>query len=194
VEIQQLSVRIAAQKQRAFDPEALIPVFHRWIRERRLPHRLLIDVADYRHVHDGPGVLIIAHECHFGVGRSGGRLGFEYSRKRDQPGPAREKLREALRDSFAICHLLEAEETVPLSFRSGNLELRVMSRLYARPGAESAAAFRPELESVAKPLYGDGIDITSIEDPGGPFGMRLDANSHPPLDRLLDLLGAEPSP
>ena len=41
------------------DVDAAISVFHRWIREGCALEGLLIDVADYRHVPDGPGVLLI---------------------------------------------------------------------------------------------------------------------------------------
>ena len=37
----------------------LIPVFHGWIQTRALAD-VLIDVVDYRHVPDGPGVMLIA--------------------------------------------------------------------------------------------------------------------------------------
>jgi hypothetical protein len=36
------------------DLEAVIPVFHRWIQEQ-IFDELLLDVANYSHVPDGPG-------------------------------------------------------------------------------------------------------------------------------------------
>lgn len=32
----------------------VVPVFHRWLQDQRLPGELLIDVADYSHVTGGP--------------------------------------------------------------------------------------------------------------------------------------------
>jgi hypothetical protein len=59
-------------------PEArdLVPVFHGWIRDRRIPHELLIDVADYSHVHQGPGVILVGHRAMYGIDRTDGRPGF----------------------------------------------------------------------------------------------------------------------
>jgi hypothetical protein len=37
-----------------FDLEECIPIFHRWIQDQALDE-VLIDVADYRHVHHGRG-------------------------------------------------------------------------------------------------------------------------------------------
>ena len=64
---QQLSVKIFAHDPAAVQPAAFIPIFHRWIQESRLADRLLIDVADYRHVANGPGVLLIGHEAHYAL-------------------------------------------------------------------------------------------------------------------------------
>jgi hypothetical protein len=39
----------------------LEPLFHEWIRTDRLPDETFIDVADYSHLKDGPGVVLVAH-------------------------------------------------------------------------------------------------------------------------------------
>ena len=48
------------------DLAAAIPVFHRWIQEGAC-EELLIDVADYRHVPAGPGVVLIGHEANYSL-------------------------------------------------------------------------------------------------------------------------------
>ena len=59
-----------------------IPVFHRWIQTQALDD-LLLDVADYSHVHHGPGILLVAHEGKYAVdetgGEGGGLIGVVYS-------------------------------------------------------------------------------------------------------------------
>jgi hypothetical protein len=37
---------------------AMIPLFHCWIQQSKVPG-MLIDVADYSHMVDGPGVMLI---------------------------------------------------------------------------------------------------------------------------------------
>ena len=46
--------------------EEFIPVFHDWIQTQQLAE-LLIDVADYRHVPHGPGVVLVAHDAHYAM-------------------------------------------------------------------------------------------------------------------------------
>jgi hypothetical protein len=192
VDIQQISVKVLAAGADRLDLAELIPIFHGWIRERRLPHRLLIDVADYRHVHEGPGVMLIAHECHIGLDRAEGRPGLLYTRRRDPLGPAGDKLEEALRDALLCCRELEGEPALAgaLRFDGGALRVEVQSRLAAPSTAETFAAFRPAIEPVLARLYaGAPFEIAHRADARAPFGVDVRAAAAPPVAELLERLG-----
>ena len=75
MDLQHLNVKIFTSRN-AFDLAEAIPVFQRWIQDS-VCEELLIDVADYRHVPGGPGVLLAAHEAHYSLD-TGGLL---YNRK-----------------------------------------------------------------------------------------------------------------
>ncbi|MEC9298045.1 MAG: hypothetical protein VYA38_01995, partial [Gemmatimonadota bacterium] len=77
---QRLGVKVFVEDQDTFDRARMIEVFHRWIQENRIPGTL-IDVHDYTHVPDGPGVLLVAHEWHLRTDEAGGRIGLEYELK-----------------------------------------------------------------------------------------------------------------
>ena len=70
--IQHVRVKIFARE--SVDLGAAIPVFHRWIQDRVCPE-MLIDVADYRHVPNGPGVVLMGHEASYSLDNTKGRLG-----------------------------------------------------------------------------------------------------------------------
>ncbi len=61
--------------------ESFIPVFHRWIQEDRFPQHLMIDVADYNHIPDGPQIMLIAHEGHIVIDFEDKKPGIQYIRK-----------------------------------------------------------------------------------------------------------------
>lgn len=176
MDIQQLSVKIFARTG-DFDQDALIPIFHRWIRERRLgDDLLLIDVADYRHVVDGPGVMLIGHQAHIGLDWIGRRPGLRVSRKRDPIGEPRERLREGFRWALAACHALAREPALggKLDFDAGELEVRVMSRLAAPQSADTYAAFVPVLRPFLAELYGtEEIELEHLSDPRQTFGVHV---------------------
>ena len=52
---EKLQIKFFARPNAAFELETVVPVFHRFIREHAFDE-LMIDVADYKHVHHGPGI------------------------------------------------------------------------------------------------------------------------------------------
>ena len=51
-------VKISAKGDKV-ELEKLVPVFNEWILNKKIDDELLIDVADYAHVPQGPGVVLI---------------------------------------------------------------------------------------------------------------------------------------
>ena len=105
-EPQRIGVKIFVEDQETFDRSRMIDVFHHWIQEGRVPGTL-IDVHDYTHVPEGPGVVLIAHEWHLRTDEAGGRIGFEYELKREGSGTLAERLRGAIVSVFEAAAALE---------------------------------------------------------------------------------------
>jgi len=169
-------------------PERLIPVFHRWIRERVLDE-LAIDVADYGHVHEGPGVVLIGHSFDYFFEEIEGRPGLVYARKRDAPPPAT-RLADAVRRALSGARRLEQEPTLSgLAFRADELLVRVPDRLNARPDEAGFAALKSELEALGTTLF---AGVTSIERVGGardPLSARMKGSGAASVAELLARLG-----
>ena len=95
-----IGVKVFAEPSPNFRLELAVQVFHSWIQKASLGH-LLIDVASYEHVDDGPGVLIIAHEGHYALDRAFGQLGMSFVRKREHPGTPAQRLSDGLLEQDA---------------------------------------------------------------------------------------------
>ena len=106
--MQHINVKLNVESADGFDSTDLIPVFHAWIRESKLPG-LLIDVADYRHVHRGPGVMLIAREGQYNLDEADGQLGLRYNRKLALDGDDSTRLGEALGRVLEAARLLAAQ-------------------------------------------------------------------------------------
>ncbi|MBC7925400.1 MAG: hypothetical protein H7039_07055 [Bryobacteraceae bacterium] len=104
----------------------LIPIFHRWIRENVL-EGTLIDVADYAHVPDGPGVLLVAHDAIFSVDNREGQPGFLYNQRTSRSGSAIDKLIFAYDQAANAAKLLE-QELPALRFQHDNFEVFLNDR------------------------------------------------------------------
>ncbi|HEY2409147.1 MAG TPA: hypothetical protein VGI10_24245 [Polyangiaceae bacterium] len=167
--------------------EALVPVFHRFIRDKVLPE-LMIDVVDYSHVHDGPGVVLIGHESDYYVGKLDGVLGLVYSRKRAAPAPDA-RLKDGLRRLLNVARLLEhASDLKPAAqFRRDELTLRATDRLRAPNSADVAAELGKELQQFLVPF--GGATVERIADAKGAVGVRAALKAAPNLEAWLEQLG-----
>jgi hypothetical protein len=156
-----------------------IPVFHRWIQDR-VRDELLIDVADYRHVHHGPGVLLVAHEANYSLDQADGRLGLLYARKSGVEGDTQAKLRQAFGAALSACRTLEQEEPFrgKLRFDAGECEVAVNDRLLAPNTDETWAALKPELERFFGTIYGaGGFALERHGEPRDLFRVRVKASA-----------------
>lgn len=154
--IQHVRVKIFAREPAPIDLGDAIPVFHRWIQERICPEQL-IDVADYRHVPAGPGVMLIGHQANYSLDLTKNRLGLLYARKQ-AGGEAQENLKQAFDAAREACERLEREPafTGKLRFDPADCEFSINDRLLAPNNGETYRALRPEFERFLAGLWGEG--------------------------------------
>jgi hypothetical protein len=191
----QLKIFLAPDAAVGLDRAAFVPVFHRWIKEHTLPE-MLIDVASYVHVPEGPSVALIGHGSDYFVDEGGGRVGLLYSRKRaGVGGSAAERLADLARRTLHAAALLEKDAAFggKLRFVPGELLFRVNDRLHAPASDATFAALRPELEAFAAKLYGAGaFELTRVGGPKELFAVRIVSAKPPTLDALLERAGGPP--
>ena len=60
MELKRVHVKLLADETNIKTQE-FVPVFHSWIRNKNLKDHLMIDVADYNHLPDGPGTILVTH-------------------------------------------------------------------------------------------------------------------------------------
>jgi len=178
MDVQQLELKFFAAADAAdFDQATLIPVFHRWIRENRLGDVLLIDVADYRHVPDGPGVMLIGHGVQWKLDSDRGEPGLVFARKRDEPGDAAGKLAEAYDCAVRAVDALEGEPALRggLRFDRDHGQVTVMSRLAAANDAQTYDQLAPVVAALISARR-DGATVTTervSDDAREPLAVRF---------------------
>lgn len=158
--------------------EAAIAVFHRWIQNAACPE-LLVDVADYRHVPDGPGVILIGHEANYSLDCEAGRLGLLYNRKTLCEGSFEQRLRLSYERALQAARMLEQEPEFAgtLKFNPACLEVVMNDRLLAPNTAETWQAVKPAMEFFCRSVLADRpftLDWVSA-DPRERFRIRVDA-------------------
>jgi hypothetical protein len=190
----QLKIFASPDSARAIESEELIPIFHRWIKERVLPE-LIVDVANYAHVPEGPGVGLIGHGSDYFMDRGEGRLGLVHTRKRSGSPPA-ERLTDLARRTLHVASLLEREPALKgkLRFDPSELLFRVNDRLEAPSSDATFAALRGELEALAAQLFGGPFELARVGGPKDLFSVRLTSRSGAPLATVLERAGGPPGP
>ena len=83
--LQHVNVKLMLDSPADADLAPLIPIFYSWIKGQ-IFEELLLDVADYRHVPAGPGVVLIGHQANYSVDNIDNRLGVRYNRKAELDG------------------------------------------------------------------------------------------------------------
>lgn len=137
----QLSLHAQPLKQPHADLEPYVAVFHDWIRRSALDGAgLLIDVASYAHVPNGPGVLLIGHELDFGVRIASGRVELTCRHKRDPEGSGN-ALQRCLRQLLQAALLLEGAGTLSEAptFRASEFLFRSNDRLRCPNNPEASS-------------------------------------------------------
>jgi hypothetical protein len=141
--VQHINLKIFVADPAAVDLAEAVKVFHQWIRDSVCPE-MLIDVADYRHVANGPGVLLIGHEANYSLDNRAGRLGLLYNRKTALNGTFQSRLAQAHQAALTAADRLERD--LALKFDRGSLEVFINDRLLAPNNDETWQALQPELE------------------------------------------------
>ena len=171
-------------------PEFL-PVFHRWIQEHVLDE-LLLDVADYSHVHAGPGVLLIAHEGNYSMDEYGNRRGLAYYAKHPQPGDLAERLLKICMKTLNACRLLEQEPALAgkIKFNCGELQIFANDRLLAPNTDATTAALRPAIDALLGKLYpGAKCELAREKDPKERLSVIVKVSKDASVVELLERVG-----
>ena len=133
---------------------AFVPVFHDWIR-RRVIGGVLLDVADYTHVPDGPGVVLVGHEFTYSPDRSDGRFGLLVQRRLSTGLTAEESVAATLQALFAAADKLEAHRTLGgvIAFDRTTLRIESNDRLRAPNDIEGLGVLRRASELAVVRLF-----------------------------------------
>lgn len=188
-----LAVKFFADDTPALPDDAFIPIFHSWIQQHAIKDHLLIDVADYAHVPEGPGTVLISYEANFSTDRQDNRLGLLYFRKQPIAGADTfpRRLAAVFRAALEAAAKLEEEVTLrgKLKFRTDEFSFRIHDRLLAPNDPATFEQLRPELQKFLAELYsGAYVTLTQQGKPDELFEIRVKAPNSESLATLRQRL------
>jgi hypothetical protein len=186
IDLQHINIKLYLKDSGA-DLASVIPIFHSWI-QNQVFNELLIDVADYRHVHHGPGLMLIGHEADYSLDQTDGRLGLRYNRKSPLAGTNLERLVQATRAALIAAQRLEADTRVnqSLSFNGQDLQLIMNDRLLAPNDKATRESLEPDIKTFAANLFRHaGYSLSFDPDPRHLLSAAIHAGERFSVEELL---------
>ena len=150
MEIQKFGIKIFIDQNGDYSSKNFIPVFHKWIQNKVISDHLLIDVADYSHMADGPGVMLVAHEGHFSLDQEDNQPGIMYMRKTNLEGDFYNRFDSVLSITINAAKLLLENN---LNFINNSFRFIANDRLYARNTFENHTLYKEEIYKVLKKRF-----------------------------------------
>ncbi len=163
MELQHIAFKVFVDGELSVDWEQFINVFHGWVAAQSMPGEMMIDVADYRHVPNGPGVVMTGHEADYYMDNTAGKPGLKYVCKVAQDGSDQDRIQHAFKAAAAACARLEAE--LPgLKFSRTSFELAVNDRAYAPNNDATRTYLGEQLPAILSSVLGGDPALTLQQD------------------------------
>jgi hypothetical protein len=190
MDLQKIGVKLFAESSDHPPLTDFIEVFHRWIQQGDGVYH---DVADYSHMRAGPGIVLVANDANLSIDETDCRRGLVYQQKRPLQGSNRDKIKTVLGAALENALRLERQPELrgELKFSGNELLLFINDRLLAPNNHESFERIAPDIEAVARRLFGPAeLVFDRDEDPRKRFNFRLKSARSYGLDELLSHWGS----
>lgn len=158
-----LRVKLFVENPEAVAAEKVVPVFQRWIQRGAIKNELLIDVADYKHVHHGPGIVLIAHEGDYAYQFNDGRVGLSYTLKQHDSATLEDALSTALARVIFAAQLVHKESQLKgLQIALDSVQISLLDRLQYPHDAETIAQVQAAIAALFDGKDSD-VQVTPVE-------------------------------
>jgi hypothetical protein len=188
MDLQYLNWKVYLDNPAEAEPDEWFKVLNGWIPDAP---EIFIDVADYKHVQDGPVVILIGHYVNYSLDATGRQLGLLYDYKHPLEGSNEDKLRSSLIGILRVAKRLEDDSGFAHKprFKAGELRFIVNRRAIAPNGPETLEAVKPDLVKVLAKAYGEGgFSLEHLTDPRQRFMVQVTAKGNPSLAELIQRL------
>ncbi|MDK1022280.1 MAG: hypothetical protein QGD90_11670 [Candidatus Hydrogenedentes bacterium] len=164
-DLKQIDIKVFAEDASDVKATEFVAVLQRWIREHTVPGTL-IDVADYSHIHNGAGVILVGHEYNLSVDYGDGRMGLLVHYKLPAEDSLEERIASAMKLAFNACSILEEEGEFKARLKFSRTDFRFLAsdRLHAPNTDDVYAQVAPALEAAAKDLPAGNVALNRVND------------------------------
>ena len=173
MDLQKINLKFYLADGHGIPAETWFKVFNEWV--PTVTEEVLIDVADYSHVSEGPVTLLVGHDANYSIDNHHNRLGLLYQRKQPLDGNLFDRIRGVFLRTIEACSRLEAEPELEgrVKFSGDEVQFALNDRLLAPNSEETLSSVQPELEGVLNLIYA-GAAFTLVRNPDPYQQLTLD--------------------
>jgi len=154
MQLQKFGVKLFLNTNGSYKSKDFIPVFHSWIQNKAVEDHLLIDVADYSHIQDGPGVMLVAHEGNFSLDQESQHPGIMYMRKTDIGGDFKGRFIHVLSTAIqAANNLSDNNINIEVDFIRNSFRFIANDRRVAENTLENQKLYKNGVQKALIELY-----------------------------------------
>lgn len=168
------------------DLEPAIGLFHRFIQNGRV-EGLILDVADYRHVQRGPGVVLVGHDVDYGISTSG----LSVTRKRSDDDAATQT-RDAIRMGLGALDAIAYDGGLDVRISRTRFSVTALDRRIPRD--ETASALRDAVAGVASDVYGSDAQVGVAAQDDERRSPVIEVTAPETVGNVLEKLGGSRAP
>ena len=180
MELQKFGVKLFFDANNSYSSKDFIPVFHSWIQDKIVADNLVIDIADYSHIPDGPGIMLIAHEGHFSLDQENLQPGIMYMRKTELEGSFKVRFNKVLSTVIeAAKRLHDNHINKEINFKNNSFRFIANDRLYAENTIENQTLYKNNIRKALNEIYPDSnieFDDVSNNNERLAFTVKLSEN------------------
>jgi len=185
-DLQRIDVKLLAEAPANLPLDPFLAIFGRWRREE--DESDWIDLADYAHMVQGAGIMLIGKQGSFSVNEDAPGIGLLYSGRKDFQGPSQKRVAEAFRRCLRLTKPLLSEPEYPKELRPlpGAWEIFINDRLNFPNNDETDKLLRGPIKAAMDALFGAGAySMERDNDPQRRYAFSVRANNGD-LDALLE--------
>ena len=166
MDLQKFGVKLFFNTNRSYSSKDFVPVFHNWIQNKAIDEHLLIDVTDYSHLPDGPGVMLIAHEGNFSLDQESQQPGIMYMRKTEIVGSFKERFNMVLSIvTQAANRLCDKDVSKQVDLTPNSFRFIANDRLYAENTADNQDLYKQKIQKSLDDKYpGHQFEFGDVSD------------------------------
>ena len=153
MDLHKFGIKLFIKNTNNYSSKKFIPIFHKWIQNKSIPNHLLIDVADYSHIVDGPGIMLVAHEGQFSLDQENRQPGMMYMRKESFDGSFVECFHFVFAMAQHASNLLATSSEGALEFSKKSIRFIANDRRLVENNVKNRELYQDKISKIIKDKF-----------------------------------------